>query len=131
MKEQDIHKRLWYAPDGHTYFGLFSDDYMDHLFDVSKFLETMYTITPPEEIASDTSKLIIAYVLAATSTATGTEEPDTINQIVSPVEWFVRKLRDCVVYDCQLIDKYKQDMGLPIENHKELMKRLNWLNNDQ
>lgn len=130
MKETDIYKRLWYAPDGHTYFGLFSDDYMDHLFDVSKLLETMYTITPPEEIASDTSKLIIAYVLAATSTATGTEDPDTINKLVSPVEWFVRQLRNCIVFDCKLIKDYKEAMGLPYEEAREQINRLNWLNND-
>lgn len=128
MNVTDIYKRLWHAPDGHTYFGLFTDDYKDHLFDVSKFLETLYMIAPPEQVSKDISRLIIAYIIAATTHDVETDETEDINNVVVPVDWFVKHIRHCIIYEEDIIWQYKRAMGLPVEAGDISIKRYGYLN---
>ena len=66
MDVEEVYKRLWQAPNGHTYFGWFSDNYHDHLFDVSKMITLLYDTTTTEALAGDIDKLVIEYFLEAT-----------------------------------------------------------------
>lgn len=129
MEANDIYKRLWQAPDGHTYFGLFNDDYPDHLFDVSKLLNVLYATSYPEEIATDISKLVIAYFIEAAKTAMPEgSDPENVFNTADPVVWFINRLRECIVNNQKLINDYKSAMGLPIETTNESLDRYVYLN---
>ena len=116
MEAIDIYKRLWQAPDGHTYFGLFNDDYPDHLFDVSKLLNVLYATSYPEEIATDISKLVIAYFIEATKTTMPEgSDPENVFNTADPVVWFINRLRECIVNNRQWVSQLKPRMRVLID----------------
>lgn len=119
MDIKGIYKRLWHAPDGHVYFGWFSKEIPDHLFDVSKFLEILYSATDPQEVAGDIDKLVIAYFLEASSEETRGTEAREMFATAEPVVWFEKKLVSCITYHGDLVLGYKRAMGLPIETLQE------------
>ena len=119
MDIKALYKRLWQAPDGHVYFGWFCSEIPDHLFDVSKFLEVLYSVSEPQEIAGDIDKLVIAYFLEASSqTVRGTEAREMF-ETAEPVIWSEKKLVSCITYHSDLVLGYKRAMGLPIETLQE------------
>ena len=131
MDIKDIYKRLWHAPDGHVYFGWFSKEIPDHLFDVSKFLEILYSATDPQEVAGDIDKLVIAYFLEASSEETRGTEAREMFATAEPVVWFEKKLISCVTYHIDLVCEYKRVMGLPIQTVRERLNEYHLANGEE
>ena len=117
MDVEEVYKRLWQAPNGHTYFGWFSDNYHDHLFDVSKMITLLYDTTTTEALAGDIDKLVIEYFLEATKNDEAwVTEPKKMFEIAEPPAWFADRLRKCIVTSSVLIADYKKAMKLPDES---------------
>lgn len=130
MTLTDISKRLWQAPNGHVYFGMFGEWYEEHLFDVSEMLDTFYTTSIPAEVCGDIEKLVVCFFMELTrlDSMEATIAPDEAFRIAEPAVWFVRRLRRCIVGDVSLIEDYKRAMGLPSESYDEQKERFNRLN---
>lgn len=117
MEATDIYKRLWQAPDGHTYFGWFSDNYRDHLFDVSKMIMLLYDSTTAAALAGDIDKLVIEYFLEASKNDESWDTaPKKMFETAEPVAWFADRLRDCLVDNADLLEGYRKAMKLPEES---------------
>ncbi|ROS93567.1 hypothetical protein EEL40_13985 [Muribaculaceae bacterium Isolate-083 (Janvier)] len=129
MEAKEIYKRLWQTPDGHTYFGWFSDNYHDHLFDVSKLIMLLYDTTTTKELAEDIDKLVIEYFLEATKNdECWVPEPKKMFEVAEPPAWFANRLRKCIVTNSELIDDYKKAMNLPDETLEESYNRHKYMN---
>lgn len=131
MNITDFYKRIWQAPDGHAYFGRFSDYHQDHLLDVSKLLDLFYNNTIPEEVAGDIDRLVIAYFIEATTSFKRETPHERMNEIAYPAEWIAEQIRGCIVYNGNLIRDYKLAMGLPIESDAEVYVRHKTLNGEK
>jgi len=129
MDPKEIYKRIWQAPDGNAYFGIFSDGYPDHLFNVTEFLYTLYTVELPQEIAGDLNKLVIEYFLEATRKDDRCTSTKGMFDTAEPVVWFRNRIMKCIVDNWSLIDEYKKAMGLPVSTTREDLDRYNNLNN--
>lgn len=130
MDIKDIYNRIWHAPDGHAYFGRFSDCHQDHLFDVSKLLDLFYSDTLPEDVAGDIDRLVIAYFLEATTAYKHETPHNKLNEVAYPAEWVAERIRGCIVYNSTLVKAYKAAMGLPIESDEESYIRHKTLNGE-
>lgn len=128
MATIDISKRLWTAPNGHVYYGEFSDEYREHLFDVTKLLTILYCDTIPGEIPEEINKLVVSYFLEATREVKPCTPTEAMNKIAAPVAWLADKIQDCISSDRALIDDYKRAMGLPIEPAADVYSRYKDMN---
>lgn len=128
MATIDISKRLWTAPNGHVYYGEFSDEYREHLFDVTELLTILYCDTIPGEIPEEINKLVVSYFLEATREVKPCTPTEAMNKIASPVAWLADKIQDCISSDRALIDDYKRAMGLPIEPAADVYSRYKDMN---
>lgn len=124
----DIYKRLWVAPDGHVYYGEFSDEYRPHLFDVSSFIEVLYCDSIPGEVSEELNKLVVSYFLEATRSGLSETPKKEMNDIAAPVAWLASRLQDCLIFDEALVGKYKRAMGLPIEPSEDSLSRYKAMN---
>lgn len=130
MESQEIYHRIWQAPDGNAYFGIFTDRYPDHLFNVSEFLITLYQGTTPKDVSNDIDKLVVEYFLEGSSgDIDRCTEPKEMFETADPVVWFANNIMRCIVDDASLIDGYKRAMGLPIPTDRENLDRYRNLNN--
>ncbi len=115
MDKREIYKRIWQAPDGNAYFGIFSDRYPDHLFNVTKFLYDFCDVDLPQEIAGNLNKLVIEYFLEATREDERCTSAKEMFDTADPVVWFRKRLMACITEDSELVNEYKRAMGLSIK----------------
>lgn len=92
MATIDISKRLWTAPNGHVYYGEFSDEYRPHLFDVTELLTILYCDSIPGEIPEELNRLVVSYFLEATREVKPCTPTEAMNKIASPVAWFADRI---------------------------------------
>ena len=128
MRFIKVSKRLWTAPNGHVYYGEFSDEYRPHLFDVSTFIEVLYCDSIPGEVTEELNKLVVSYFLEATRHTQPETPKKEMNDIAAPVAWFARRIQDCLTFDETLIKGYQQAMGLPIEPGEDSFARYKNMN---
>lgn len=128
MRYIEISKRLWTAPNGHVYYGEFSDEYRPHLFDVSTLIEVLYCDSIPGEVSEELNKLVVSYFLEATRHTQQETSSKDMNDIAAPVAWFAGRIQDCLIFDEVLIKGYQRAMGLPIEPAEDSFERYKAMN---
>lgn len=128
MRFIDISKRLWTAPNGHVYYGEFSDEYRPHLFDVSEFIEVLYCDSIPGEVTEELNKLVVSYFLEATRHTQPETSKKEMNDIAAPVAWLAGRIQDCLIFDGALIADYQRAMSLPIEPAEDSFARYKAMN---
>lgn len=129
MKATDIYEKLWHAPNGHVYYGEFSDEYKDHLFDITTLITIFYCDSIPGEVPEELNQLVVSYFLEATREVKPCTPTEEMNKTASPVAWLADRIKDCIIFDGALIDDYKKAMGLPIESMNDSYARYRTMNN--